>query len=160
MGSCRRSYASTPLTNQTAANFEELGGNDKKGFLVGGISAGGNFAAIVSHLYQDENLSPKLTGSYLSIPACTPEALVPEKYKAVFLSREQTMSIPILNKDAMQLFERKTTHSHLSQRCLIANLTRQLQPGYVLAFGTPNRVQISYRPSTHIFSNMRHGSTS
>jgi len=78
-----------------------------KGFIVGGISAGGNFGSIVSHLYRDERLSPPLTGSYLSIPACMTAELVPEKYKHVYLSREQNMNAPILNKNSMRLFDRK-----------------------------------------------------
>lgn len=89
----------------TAANFEKLGGNPKKGFLIGGISAGGNFAAVLSHAYRDEGLQPKLTGAYLSIPACVPPELVPEKYRGFYLSREQNKNAPILGQDAMDLFE-------------------------------------------------------
>jgi hypothetical protein len=33
--------------------------------------------------------------------------LVPEKYKAVYLSREQNMNSPILNKNSMRLFDRR-----------------------------------------------------
>ncbi|KAG4439280.1 hypothetical protein IFR05_005213 [Cadophora sp. M221] len=89
----------------TAAHFEELGGNPKKGFLVGGISAGGNFGAIVTHLYRDEKLSPPLTGAYLSIPACIPPESVPEKYMSLYLSREQNKEAPILNQHMIDLFE-------------------------------------------------------
>jgi hypothetical protein len=39
---------------------------------------------------------------------------VPEKYKAVFLSRQQNTNTPILNKSAMKLFDRKTPHSHIT----------------------------------------------
>jgi len=89
---------------QTATNFKTLGGNPKKGFLAGGISAGGNFGAIVSHLYRDDKLSPPLTGCYLSIPACISPQFVPAKYKDVYLSREQNKDAPVLNKEAMDFF--------------------------------------------------------
>ncbi|KAH7336299.1 Alpha/Beta hydrolase protein [Rhexocercosporidium sp. MPI-PUGE-AT-0058] len=90
----------------TATHFEELGGNPKKGFLVGGISAGGNFGTIVTHLYRDENLSPPLTGAYLSIPACITPETVPEKYKSLYLSREQNKDAPILGQSTIDLFEK------------------------------------------------------
>ncbi|TVY24707.1 AB hydrolase superfamily protein [Lachnellula hyalina] len=90
----------------TAANFEELGGNPKKGFLAGGISAGANFGAVVSHLYRDDKLSPPLTGAYLSIPPCIAPDLVPAKYKDVYLSREQNKEAPRLNKDSMDFFNK------------------------------------------------------
>jgi hypothetical protein len=96
------------LTLQTAAHFEELGGNPKKGFLVGGISAGGNFGTVVSHLYRDDELSPPLTGVYLSIPACMGPDVVPAKYKNVYLSREQNKNAPILNAESMGLFDSKS----------------------------------------------------
>ncbi|KAL2068785.1 hypothetical protein VTL71DRAFT_15123 [Oculimacula yallundae] len=89
----------------TAANFQTLGGNPSKGFLVGGISAGGNISAVVTHLYRDDKISPPLTGAYLSIPACIPPDSVPEKYKHVYLSREQNKDAPILNQRSMRFFE-------------------------------------------------------
>jgi len=89
----------------TADNFTELGGNPVKGFLVGGISAGANFAAIVSHLYANDKLSPPLSGSYLSIPATIAPEVLPSKYKDVYLSREQNSKAPILNDDSIKLLE-------------------------------------------------------
>jgi acetyl esterase/lipase len=57
-------------------------------------SAGGNFSAIISHLYRDEKLSPPLTGVYLSIPAYMPAEFVPKKYKDMYLSQTQTRMLP------------------------------------------------------------------
>lgn len=91
----------------TAAHFAELGGNPAKGFLVGGISAGANFSAVLPHLYRDDKLSPPLTGVFLSIPACIAPDVLPPKYKKVYLSREQNKNAPILNAASMQLFESK-----------------------------------------------------
>lgn len=89
----------------TAEHFEELGGNPKKGFLVGGISAGGNFGAVISHIYINDKLSPPLTGAYLSIPACVDPESVPDKYKHVYLSREQNAQAPLLGSSGCDLFE-------------------------------------------------------
>lgn len=54
---------------QTASNLDDLKVNVEKGFLIGGISAGACFAAVASHLYRDEGISPPLTGCFLSIPS-------------------------------------------------------------------------------------------
>lgn len=80
----------------------------KKGFLVGGVSAGGNFVAVVSHLYRDEGISPPLTGLFLSIPTIMEPEVVPEKYRHEYLSREQNKDAPILDEEAMSLFMSKS----------------------------------------------------
>ncbi|EKD12229.1 lipase 2 [Drepanopeziza brunnea f. sp. 'multigermtubi' MB_m1] len=121
----------------TAAHFEELGGNPKKGFLVGGISAGGNFGAVLSLLYRDDKLSPPLTGSYLSIPACIPEELVPEKYQAVYLSREQNKDAPILNQNTIDLFESKPTFSRGAMHGVDFFLAEHYKPDRMSPLRTP-----------------------
>jgi acetyl esterase/lipase len=85
--------------------MKDIGGNPTKGFVCGGVSAGGNFAAVASHLYQDEKVVPPLTGLYLFIPAIVGPSVVPEKYKARYLSREQNKDAPILNHGVVGLFE-------------------------------------------------------
>lgn len=91
----------------TAANFESLGGNPKKGFFVGGISAGANFASVLSLLYLKEQHTPRLTGVYLSILPCMHLEAVPEKYKHLYLSREQNAEAPSLNVAGMTMFGSK-----------------------------------------------------
>ncbi|EDN92848.1 hypothetical protein SS1G_08713 [Sclerotinia sclerotiorum 1980 UF-70] len=95
-----------PELEETAANLDDLHINPSKGFLVGGISAGANFASIVSHLYRDDNISPPLTGVYLSIPPIIPEKVVPEKYKSVYLSLEQNKNAPLLNREVADVFDK------------------------------------------------------
>jgi acetyl esterase/lipase len=95
------------LTCKTAAHIEELGVSPTKGFLVGGISAGGNFSTVVSHLYRDEGLSPPLTGVYLSIPSTRPPEHLPEKYKEFYLSREQNKNAPVVNNSTLALLASK-----------------------------------------------------
>lgn len=98
----------------TAAHFEEMGGNPSKGFLVGGISSGGCFGAVVSHLYRDDKLSPPLTGTFLSNPACISPETLPVKYKNVYLSREQNKAAPNLNADTMAFFNDLYKPDHTS----------------------------------------------
>ncbi|KAF4631418.1 hypothetical protein G7Y89_g6710 [Cudoniella acicularis] len=89
----------------TAANVKELDVNPEKGFLVGGISAGANLAAVVSYLWRDNKMSPSLTGQYLSIPAvCTPEAM-PSKYQDFCFSMEQNKDALILNEKSVYFFD-------------------------------------------------------
>ncbi|KAF4496230.1 AB hydrolase superfamily [Fusarium agapanthi] len=64
-----------------------------KGFITGGSSAGGNMAAIASHLARDEKLTPAIPGVFLLAPMILPpekEDALPEKYKDHYLSRTQT----------------------------------------------------------------------
>lgn len=89
-----------------ASHAKEFGADPSKGFVVGGTSAGGNISAVLSILARDENLSPPLTGQYLSIPAVTPsKKYVPEKYQPMYLSMEQNAhGVPILPKAAIDMF--------------------------------------------------------
>jgi acetyl esterase/lipase len=85
--------------------MKEIGGNPSKGFVCAGVSAGANFAAVVSHVYRDEKITPPLTGLYLSIPRVSGPEVVPDKYKARYLSHEQNKDAPILNHGVMKLLE-------------------------------------------------------
>lgn len=87
-----------------AANAKSLGADPSLGFVVGGTSAGGNLAAVLSHLARDEKLSPPLTGQYLCIPGVLPPPVVPEKYKELYLSHEQNAQSPILPRAAIDMF--------------------------------------------------------
>ena len=74
-----------------AANSTEIQGDPSKGFVVGGVSAGGNFAGVIAYLARDDSISPPITGIFLSIPCCLmPQAfdLVPQ-WKNELLSVEQ-----------------------------------------------------------------------
>jgi hypothetical protein len=85
--------------------------------VVGGISAGANLVAVISHLYRDDRLSPPITGIYLSVPVVLSPEVVPEKYKDRYLSREQNKNAPILNQDAIALF--RSTSLKLSSLILL-----------------------------------------
>ena len=90
---------------QTSSHLKELGINPQLGFIIGGVSAGANLAAVAAHLYLSERRSPPLTGQYLCIPTiCDPEAL-PAQYKDAYVSREQNKDALILNQKSIDMFE-------------------------------------------------------
>ena len=62
-------------------------------------------AATISHLHRASKCSPKITGVYLSVPILLSVEAVPDEYKAKYLSRQQHKSAPILNQEALALFE-------------------------------------------------------
>lgn len=89
---------------QAAANASKLGADPAKGFIVFGTSAGGNLTDVVGHLARDHQLTPPLTGLLEMIPAVLPGEVVPEKYKAEYLSFEQNKDAPVLDEKAMDNF--------------------------------------------------------
>ena len=50
---------------------------------------------------EEEGLTPKVTGQWLSIPVLFSEKTVPEKYTRFWISREQNAEAPGLNKESM-----------------------------------------------------------
>lgn len=84
--------------------MQRLGGDPDKAFIIGGISAGANISAVISHLYRDDKISPPLTGVYLSVPSALSPEVVPERFKSEYNSREQNADAPILGKGSMDLF--------------------------------------------------------
>ncbi|KAJ6537143.1 Alpha/Beta hydrolase protein [Mycena capillaripes] len=91
----------------TASNTSEISGALAKGFLVGGLSAGGSYVAAVTHrarydlFFKDR----KITGHILQVPTLLhPLAAIPEKFKADLLSMEQNKDAPMLSKVNHELF--------------------------------------------------------
>ncbi|KAK5175096.1 uncharacterized protein LTR77_000233 [Saxophila tyrrhenica] len=66
-----------------------LQADPKKGFIMGGISAGGAMTACFSRLFQEEPLAHPLTAQWLAIPSVMSADSVPEKYKDYYLSTTQ-----------------------------------------------------------------------
>ncbi|EXJ66471.1 uncharacterized protein A1O5_10623 [Cladophialophora psammophila CBS 110553] len=88
-----------------AENASQLSSDPSTGFIIGGTSAGGNISAVVSHLARDEKLSPALTGVYLNIPTVLAPEVVPEKYRSMYLSRQQNKDAPVLTKANMDMYK-------------------------------------------------------
>ncbi|GCB24361.1 AB hydrolase superfamily protein B1A11.02 [Aspergillus awamori] len=77
-----------------AANEVALDADLSKGFVVGGTSAGGNLSIVTAHRSVKERLSPPITGVLASIPVCISQETLPEKYKELWVSREQNANAP------------------------------------------------------------------
>ncbi|KAK5121102.1 hypothetical protein LTR85_005586 [Meristemomyces frigidus] len=128
-------------TKWAAENASSLGADPSKGFIVGGTSAGGNIAAVVSHLWRDEGLKPSITGAHLMIPALCYHAYVPEKYKVDYKSWEQNKDAPILSEKACTLLmgSYKATDEDLKDPLLSPLLfptgTKGLPPTYFQVCG-------------------------
>ncbi|KAI0053256.1 alpha/beta-hydrolase [Auriscalpium vulgare] len=89
-----------------ASNAASISVSLDKGFLIGGMSAGGNLAATVAHLARDDPFfsDKPLTGSYLAIPVIVHADAYPEKFKDQLLSMEQNKDAPNLTRDSMRFY--------------------------------------------------------
>jgi len=105
---------------QVASNASTIGGNLALGFIVGGVSAGGNLSAVLSILARDNGLLPRLTGVHLSVPLVVASVAVPEKFKEEYLSYEQNRNALGLNAEAVNVVESAT---HLSLQSEYTKLT-------------------------------------
>ncbi|KAJ4258892.1 hypothetical protein NW762_007979 [Fusarium torreyae] len=84
-----------------AGNSQQLGADTSRGFMLYGESAGANLAIVAALLARDEGLNPPLTGLSLSIPALLSAEAVPEKYRAEYLSYEQSVNTPGLDTKSL-----------------------------------------------------------
>ncbi|KIW09146.1 uncharacterized protein PV09_00082 [Verruconis gallopava] len=102
----------TPITDSfdalkwAAKSAASLGADPTKGFLVGGLSAGGNISAVLSHLARDEKLNPPLTAVWLDCPALVSQEVLPEKYRKDHSSYQQNADAPLLDVKSIDFFMR------------------------------------------------------
>ena len=82
--------------NTATPESDVLPSDPRKGFIVGGASAGGNLAAILCQVIRDESMKPPLTGQYLCVPALLAPDVVPEKWASSYSSRTESRSDPVL----------------------------------------------------------------
>jgi len=89
-----------------AANHQsELNADVSKGFLIEGISAGGNFTAgLAIHARDDPSFTWKLTGQVLIIPSVCMSQVYPEKWRDELKSVEELPNAPILNARSIKVF--------------------------------------------------------
>ncbi|EJD06347.1 uncharacterized protein FOMMEDRAFT_144445 [Fomitiporia mediterranea MF3/22] len=89
-----------------ARDSTELRVDLKKGFIIGGTSAGGNFTCTVAQrAREDPELQGKITGQVLQSPeTVTHSKEFPESLKDKLKSYEQFKSDPILTRENIALF--------------------------------------------------------
>ncbi|KAL6700279.1 alpha/beta-hydrolase [Trichoderma pleuroticola] len=74
----------------------------KKGFIIGGLSAGAAISNKVAQLARD--LEPPLTGQFLACGVYIDPGSVPDRYKDLYLSMEQNKFAPILDTTALNQY--------------------------------------------------------
>lgn len=90
-----------------SANASSLGADPALGFIVGGVSAGGNLSAIIAQHALTENRTPPITGLWLCVPLVFPrETDVPDKYRQFWVSREQNAWTPVIDKKVLSAFNK------------------------------------------------------
>lgn len=85
-----------------AANAASLGADPSQGFILGGVSAGGNIAAVIAQKSVDDGMTPPLTGVWLAVPLLfLSRDSVPQVYRDQWFSREQNKDAPVFDNDAL-----------------------------------------------------------
>jgi len=87
------------------AGSEVVGADPERGFVMGGISAGANVAAIVAQmsLKQGMRLKYPLTGVWACIPAVVSDvSVLPEEERDLWFSRTQNWSVPMLDGESVE----------------------------------------------------------
>lgn len=83
----------------------QLGVDLSAGFVLGGVSAGGNLTVVTAQRALKEKLATPLTGLWACIPVTTTEKTVPARYKGRWVSREQNAGAPLLGAREIQVVE-------------------------------------------------------
>ena len=84
-----------------AEHASEIGADPTTGFIIGGISAGGTLASVITNQSLTEKFDHPVTGQWLSVPSMMDHESVPEKYKPYFLSMEHNVDVPVLPASAL-----------------------------------------------------------
>ena len=92
-----------------AENASSLGADLKSGFVVGGVSAGGQLTAALVQKSLEGGLPAPITGAWISVPVVLDQGTfergkVDAKYKDVYFSHGQNQEAPILDKVAVDAF--------------------------------------------------------
>ncbi|RYP67216.1 hypothetical protein DL769_005816 [Monosporascus sp. CRB-8-3] len=98
----------------TSKDALDLGLDFSSGFIIGGVSAGANLAAVTVQRWVSEKLSPPISGAWLSIPYLLEKETVPDQYKDLWISREQNAHAMILDKAAIDFVTAAYAHDRES----------------------------------------------
>lgn len=83
-----------------------LHADPSKGFIMGGVSAGGSITACLSRKFQDEPLAHPLTGQWLCIASTMGPNEVPEQYKDHHISTKQMAKGPGFTQETREKMKR------------------------------------------------------
>ncbi|GKT93621.1 alpha/beta hydrolase fold-3 domain-containing protein [Colletotrichum tofieldiae] len=78
-----------------------LGDYSKTAFILGGVSAGGNLAAVTAQKWISEKKVPTLKGVWLGVPWIMERENIPSKYSDLWISREQNAKSFVLNSSTV-----------------------------------------------------------
>ncbi|KAI0812843.1 alpha/beta-hydrolase [Xylaria sp. FL0064] len=90
-----------------ASHASQLGADPTRGFLVGGISSGANFAVALTRRAAETGLQPPITGTWAPIfMGLNDKEMVPDEYKQFFTSYEQHRNaLVIIEQKAAKMWE-------------------------------------------------------
>lgn len=90
------------------AHASDLGADPSKGLVMGGTSAGAGLTAVCARKAQVEPLACPLTGQWLNVPSILSEHQIPEKWKHLYVSKQQNKHAPILPSSALDVLQKHT----------------------------------------------------
>lgn len=116
-----------------------LGADPCKGFILGGVSAGGHLTTLTAQRAIKEKLSPPITGIWVAVPiTALTEEDIPAQYRAQWVSRTENEYAPILDvadinaaRDNYQPIERSDQFSPF----LDTRIASQLPSAYIQVAG-------------------------
>ena len=91
-----------------AAHAAELGADPSNGLIMGGTSAGAGLTAVCARKAQVEPLAYPLTGQWLNVPSILSDHQILEKWKHLYVSKQQNEHAPILPSSALDILEKHT----------------------------------------------------
>ncbi|KAL0068747.1 hypothetical protein AAF712_004076 [Marasmius tenuissimus] len=102
-----RSHYCSGSMAEVGSRPEAFNASLEKGFILGGASAGGNLAAVLSFITRNDDFykDKPITGQLLHVPNIVHPQAYPEKYKSSLLSLEQNKDAPQMTKDFLVKFQ-------------------------------------------------------
>lgn len=97
-------YVARKAAEEDGGGILPANADPKKGFVIGGLSAGAAISNNVARLARD--LEPPLTGLFLACGIFFDPSSVPHRYKELYLSMEQNMFAPILDTASLKEYMR------------------------------------------------------
>ncbi|GJJ13734.1 hypothetical protein Clacol_007990 [Clathrus columnatus] len=121
-------------------NSSDFSINISKGFIVGGVSAGGNLAAVLAQRgLKDPDLKGKITGQLLVMPTVVSPHAYPEKFKSELLSFDKDENNKMLPKGHcekfLEAYHGSNNAPNLEVSPLLAESFEGLPPAYIQVCG-------------------------